>query len=171
MFPKILGFHPKSSIWKRGGFPWKKNHPFWGKQPYFGKHPNGKIWVGIFGVHPWNLTWNLKEVPRKGSFSWKPSFAGSMLNFGGVSFFWAQTTNTLTPRPSGRCDQWKTWIFFWRMIWGCDTTCSYIGIIYFISHYYRGSSSTNQYRGMTYSQLKRTNVPWKSMVVGRYISY
>ena len=36
-------------------------------------------------LHPRNLTWNLKsEVPRKVSSSWKPSFSGSMLNFGGV---------------------------------------------------------------------------------------
>ena len=39
-------------------------------------------------LHPWNLTWfTWKEVPRKGSSSWKPSFSGSMLNFGGVLVF------------------------------------------------------------------------------------
>ena len=29
-----------------------------------------------------------KKSPRKGSSSWKPSFSGSMLNFGGVCLFW-----------------------------------------------------------------------------------
>ena len=35
-------------------------------------------------LHPWNLTWTWKEVPGKGDSFWKPSFSGSMLNFGGV---------------------------------------------------------------------------------------
>ena len=39
MFPKTVGFHPKSSILM--GFA-LINHPFWVKKPYFWKHPH--IW-------------------------------------------------------------------------------------------------------------------------------
>jgi len=35
-------------------------------------------------IHPGSLTWNLKINPGKGDSFWKPSFSGSMLNFGGV---------------------------------------------------------------------------------------
>ena len=38
----------------------------------------------LVGLHPRNLTWNLKRSPQKRKFLLEPSFSGSMLNFGGV---------------------------------------------------------------------------------------
>lgn len=35
-------------------------------------------------LFPWNLTWNLKIIPRQGDSFWTPSWTGSMLSFGGV---------------------------------------------------------------------------------------
>ena len=50
-------------------------------------------WNRIHPWHPWSLTWNLKINPWKRRFrTWKPSFSGSMLNFGGVSS-WKMTAD------------------------------------------------------------------------------
>ena len=47
-------------------------------------------------LHPRKLTWNLKITHLKGKTSSKPSFLGSMLNFGGVSKL-AQPTHDWVP--------------------------------------------------------------------------
>ena len=67
--PLVLSWNPKKNcVWQS-----EKSH-----------HPMG--WNGMKSVHPRNLTWNLKRNPWKRRFrTWKPSFSGSMLNFGGVS--------------------------------------------------------------------------------------
>ena len=65
-------------------------------------HPSGEVLAPPkFSMEPET------EVPRKGSSSWKPSFSGSMLNFGGVFIGLSYPIRAPTGHPRNSLLPWS----------------------------------------------------------------
>ena len=104
-------------------------------------------------LHPWNLTWNLKRSPWKGDSFWKPSFSGSMLNFGGVYedyILYAYFSFPNWDLNLSSCLIRNTMVVLWRLTidwsypqsacetaswaWCWDLLSHFLGQVFFVSH-------------------------------------
>ena len=91
---------PHFSVLETHGSAAPPPHP---PAPNFRKPPQSSAmpWcVVLFNVHPGSLTWNLKINPfGRGDSFWKPSFSGSMLNFGGVCLMFVLSSSPIYASP------------------------------------------------------------------------
>ena len=88
--------------------------PAWRTKVGFHRGYWGRDKIQYFTIPSQNLTWNLKMAPWNRRFLWKPSFLGSMLNFGRVfhrnsAQIW---TNAIENSPKSKARRVEPWTTF-----------------------------------------------------------